>query len=158
LAEGFEDSEAGGGLSDAPVNPLGNAIVACYALERCYDVVLEPAVAVRGTTFILVVAFRMCDDALIILGVKLHRRDVDIPGTQVDEMYALDCHISLLKRGIRTGALHIYTSRQPPVLANRWTADGDARRPQWTVLGNADVSRCCGDSPTSYSVPINAAS
>ena len=32
------------------------------------------------------------------------------------------------------------------------------RWPQRTVLGNADVSRRCGDSPTSYSVPINAAS
>jgi len=31
------------------------------------------------------------------------------------------------------------------------------RWPQRTVLGNADVSRRCGDSPTSYSVPINAA-
>jgi len=27
------------------------------------------------------------------------------------------------------------------------------RWPQRTVLGNADISRCCGDSPTSYSVP-----
>jgi len=140
------------------VNPLGNAIVACYALERCYVVVLEPGVTVRDTTFNLVVAFRMGDEALIILGVKLRRRDVDIPETQVDELYALGYHISLLKRGIRIGALHIYTSRQPPELANRWTADGDARKPQWTVLGNADISRCCGGSPTSYSVPINAAS
>jgi len=32
------------------------------------------------------------------------------------------------------------------------------RWPQRTVLGNADISRCCGDSPTSYSVLINAAS
>jgi len=31
------------------------------------------------------------------------------------------------------------------------------RWPQRTVLGNADFSRRCGDSPTSYSVPINAA-
>jgi hypothetical protein len=145
-------------LSDAPVNPLGNAIVACYALGRCYDVVLEPGVAVRDTTFNLVVAFRMGDEALIILGVKLRRRDVDIPETQVDEMYALGYHIPLLKRGIRIGALHIYTSRQPHVLVNRWTADGDAGWPQWAVLGNADISRCCGDSPTSYSVSINAAS
>jgi hypothetical protein len=38
------------GLANAPLNPLGNAVVACYALERCYDVVLEPAVAVRDTT------------------------------------------------------------------------------------------------------------
>jgi hypothetical protein len=126
LAEGFEDSEAGIRGADAPVNPLGNAIVACYALGRCYVVVLEPGVTVRDTTFNLVVAFRMGDEALIILGVKLRRWDVDIPGTQVDEMYALGCHISLLKRGIRIGALHIYASRQPPVLVNRWTADGDA--------------------------------
>ncbi len=144
-------------MSDAPVNPLGNAIVACCALGRCCVVVLVPGVAVRDTTFILVVAFWMGDEVLIILGVKLRRRDIDIPGTKVDEMYALGCHIPLLKRGIRIGVLHIYTSRQPPVLANRWTADGGARRPQWTVLGNADISRCCGDSPTSYSVPINAA-
>jgi hypothetical protein len=113
-------------LSDAPVNPLGNAIVACYALGRCYVVVLVPGVTVRGTAFILVVAFWMGDEALIILGVKLRSGDVDIPGTQVDEMYALGCHTSLLKRGIRIGVLHIYASRQPPVLANRWTADGDA--------------------------------
>jgi hypothetical protein len=125
-AEVFEDSEAGGGLSEAPLNPLGNAIVACYALGRCYVVVLEPGVTVRDTTFNLVVAFRMGDDALIILEVKLRRWDVDTPETQVDEMYALGCHISLLKRGIRIGVLHIYASRQPPVLANRWTADGDA--------------------------------
>ena len=32
------------------------------------------------------------------------------------------------------------------------------RWPQRTVLGNADVSRRCGDSPTSYSVLINVAS
>jgi hypothetical protein len=145
-------------LSDVPLNPLGNAIVACYALGRCYDVVFVPGVTVRDTTFNLVVAFRMGDEALIILEVKLHRRDIDIPETQVDEMYALGYRIPLLKRGIRIGALHIYTSHQPPVLVNRWTADGDARRPQWTVLGNADVSRCCGDSPTSCNVPINAAS
>jgi hypothetical protein len=113
---------------------------------------------VRDTTFNLVVAFWMGDEVLIILEVELRRRDVDIPETQVDEMHALGFHISLLKRGIRIGALHIYTSRQPPVLVNRWTADGDARRPQWTVLCNVDISRCCGDSPTSYSVPINAAS
>ncbi len=79
-----------------------------------------------NTTFILVVAFRMGGKALIILGVKLRRREVDIPETQVDEMYALGFHIPLLKRGIRIGVLHIYTSRQPPVLVNRWTADGDA--------------------------------
>jgi hypothetical protein len=154
-AEGFEDSEAGGGC--APLNPLGDAIVACYALGRCYVVVLVPGVMVRGTTFSLVVAFRMGHGALI-LEVKLRRCDVDIPVTQVDEMYALGYHIPLLKRGIRTGVLHIYTSRQPPVLLNRWTADGDAGRPQRTVLGNADISRCCGDSSTSYGVPINAAS
>ncbi len=71
----------------------------------------------------------------------MRRREVDIPETQVDEMYALGFHIPLLKRGIRIGVLHIYTSRQQPELANRWTADGDARRPQWTVLGNVDVSR-----------------
>ncbi len=100
----------------------------------------------------------MGDEVLIILGVKLRRREVDIPGTQVDEMYALGFHIPLLKRGIRIGVLHIYTSRQPPVLVNRWTADGGAGRPQWTVLGNVDISRCCGDSPTSYSVSINAGS
>ncbi|NAZ33608.1 MAG: hypothetical protein GU356_04895 [Pyrobaculum sp.] len=109
-------------MSDAPLNPLGNAIVACYALGKCYDVVLEPGVTARDTTFNLVVAFRMGDEALIILEVKLHRRDVDILETQMDEMYALGYHISLLKRGIRIGALHIYTSRQPPELANRWTA------------------------------------
>jgi hypothetical protein len=155
----FEDSEAGiQGLSDAPLNPLGNAIVACYALGRCYVVVLVPGVTVRDTTFNLVVAFRMGDEALIILGVKLRRGEVYIPEAQVDEMYALGCHISLLRRGIRIGALHIYTSRQLPVLVNRWTADGDARRPQWTVLGNVDISRCCGVSPTFYSVLINAAS
>jgi hypothetical protein len=125
-AEGFEDSEAGIRGADAPLNPLGNVIVACYALGRCYDVVLVPGVAVRGTTFILVVAFRMGDEAMIILGVKLRRRDVDIPVTQVDGMYALGYHIPLLKRGIRIGVLHIYTSRQPPVLVNRWTADGNA--------------------------------
>lgn len=113
-------------MSDAPLNPLGNAIVACYALGRCYDVVLEPGVTVCDTTFNLVVAFWMGDEVLIILGVKLRRRDVDIPGTQVDEMYALGFHIPLLKRGIRIGVLYIYTSRQPPVLVNRWTADGDA--------------------------------
>ncbi len=112
-------------MSDAPVNPLG-AIAVCCALGRCYVVVLLPGVAVRDTTFILVVAFRMGGKALIILGVKLRRRDVDIPETQVDEMYALGFHIPLLKRGIRIGVLHIYTSRQPPVLVNRWTADGDA--------------------------------
>ncbi len=113
-------------MSDAPVNPLGNAIVACCALGRCYVVVLEPGVTVRDTTFNLVVAFRMGDEVLIILGVELLRWDVDIPETQVDEMYALGYHIPLLKRGIRIGALHIYTSRQPPELANRWTANGDA--------------------------------
>ena len=32
------------------------------------------------------------------------------------------------------------------------------RWPQRTVLGNADISRCCGGSPTSNCVPINAAS
>ncbi len=145
-------------MSDAPLSPLGNAIVACCALGRCYDVVLVPGVTVRDTTFNPVVAFRMGGEALIILGVKMRRGEVDTPGTQVDEMYALGCHIPLLKRRIRIGALHIYTSRQPPVLVNRWTADGGARRPQWTVLGNVDISRCCGGSPTSYSVLINAAS
>ena len=144
-------------LSDAPVNPLGNAIVACCALGRCYVVVLVPGVTVCDTTFNLVVAFRMGDEVLISLGVRLRRWDVDIPGTQVDEMYALGYHVVLLKRGIRVGAIYLYTSGKPPVLANRWTADGDARRPQRTVLGNADISRCCGDSPTSYSVPINTA-
>ncbi len=112
-------------MSDAPVTPLGNAIVACCALGRCH-VVLVPGVAVRDTTFNLVVAFWMGDEVLIILGVKMRRGEVDIPGTQVDEMYALGFHISLLKRGIRIGVLHIYTSRQPPELANKWTADGDA--------------------------------
>jgi hypothetical protein len=123
-AEGFEDSEASIRGADAPLNPLGNVIVAYYALGRCYVVVLVPGVTVRGTTFILVVAFRMGDEALMIL--DLHRRDVDILETQMDEMYALGYHISLLKRGIRIGALHIYTSRQPPELANRWAANGDA--------------------------------
>ncbi len=112
-------------MSDAPVTPLGNAIVACCALGRYY-VVLVPGVTVRGMTFILVVAFWMGGEVLIILGVELRRWDVDIPGTQVDEMYVLGFYIPLLKRGIRIGALHIYTSRQPPVLVNRWTADGDA--------------------------------
>jgi hypothetical protein len=122
-AEGFEDSEAGiRGLANAPLNPLGNAIVACYALERCYDVVLEPAVAVRNTTFNLDVALKMGDKTLMLLEVKLHIKSINVPETQVDEMYALGYHIALLERGIRVGALHLYTSRQPPEPANRWTA------------------------------------
>ena len=40
-----------GGLANAPLNPLENAIVACYALERCYDVVLEPTVTVFDRLF-----------------------------------------------------------------------------------------------------------
>jgi hypothetical protein len=123
LAEGFDDSEAGiRGLANAPLNPLGNAIVACYALERCYDVVLEPAVAVGDTTFNLDVALKMGDITMMLLEVKLHTKSINVPKTQVDEMYALGYHIALLKRGIRVGALHLYTSRQPPEPANRWTA------------------------------------
>jgi hypothetical protein len=56
-----------------PLNPLGNAIVACYALGRCYVVVLVLGVTVCYTTFNLVVAFRMGDEALMILEVKLYR-------------------------------------------------------------------------------------
>ncbi len=56
-------------MSDAPVNPLGDAIVACCALGRCYVVVLVPGVAVRDTTFNLVVAYWMGDEVLIILEV-----------------------------------------------------------------------------------------
>jgi hypothetical protein len=49
----------------------------------------------------------------------------------------------------------------PPCMQtrHRGRVNGSALRwPRWTVLGNADVSRRCGDSPTPYSVPINAAS
>jgi hypothetical protein len=111
-----------GGLANAPLNPLGNAIVACYALGRCYDVVLEPAVAVRDTTFYLDVALKMGDKTMMLLEVKLHTKSINVPETQVDEMYALGYHIALLERGIRVGALHLYTSRQPPEPADRWTA------------------------------------
>jgi len=113
--------QAYGGLADAPLNPLGNAIVACYALERCYDVVLEPAVAVLDRRFNLDVALKMGDEMLMILEVKLHRRNTRIPETQVDEIYALGYHVPLLRRGIRVGAMHLYTSGQPPEPANRWT-------------------------------------
>jgi AbrB family looped-hinge helix DNA binding protein len=71
-------------------------------------------------------------------------------------MYALGSHIPLLKRGIRIGALHIYTSRQPPVLANRWTADGDARRRQRTVLGNADIIVAVVRVTRNYQITIPA--
>jgi len=110
------------GLANAPLNPLGNAIVACYALERCYDVVLEPAVAVRDTTFYLDVALKIGDKTMMLLEVKLHTKSINVPETQVDELYALGYHIALLERGIRVGALHLYTLRQPPEPANRWTA------------------------------------
>jgi hypothetical protein len=43
--------------------------------------------------------------------------------------------------------------------SSSWACNSSALRwPQRTVLDNADVSRRCGDLPTSYSVPINAAS
>jgi len=109
-------------LANAPLNPLGNAIVACYALERCYDVVLEPAVAVCNTTFNLDVALKMDDRNMVLLEVKLHTKSIGVPETQVDEIYALGYYIALLERGIRVGALHLYTSRLPPEPANRWTA------------------------------------
>jgi len=109
-------------LANAPLNPLGNAIVACYALERCYDVVLEPTVTVIDRSFNLDVALKMDDKTLMLLEVKLHRKDVGLSKTQVDEMYALGYHVALLKRGIRVGAIHLYTSHWPPEPANRWTA------------------------------------
>ncbi len=114
--------QAYGGLSNAPLNPLGNAIVACYALKRCYDVVLEPTVTVLDKSYNLDVALKVDDKTMMLLEVKLHTKSIDVPKTQVDEMYALDYHITLLKRGIRVGALHLYTSRRPPEPANRWTA------------------------------------
>jgi hypothetical protein len=107
-----------GGLANAPLNPLGNAIVACYALERCYDVVLEPTVMVLDRSFNLDVVLKMDDKTLMLLEVKLHRKDVGLSETQVGEIYALGYHVALLKRGIRVGAV----SRQPPEPANRWTA------------------------------------
>jgi hypothetical protein len=64
----------------------------------------------------------MGDKIMMLLEVKLHTKSIDVPETQVDEMYALGYHIALLKRGIRVGALHLYTSRQPPEPVNRWTA------------------------------------
>ena len=141
LAEGFDDSEAGiQVLANAPLNPLRNAIVACYALERCYDVVLEPAVAVRDATFNLDVALKMGDKTMMLLEVKLHTKSINVPETQVDEMYALGYHIALLERGIRVGALHLYTSRLPPEPANRWTAVAyPPPQPQqvFTHVGNA---------------------
>mgnify|MGYP000034600431 CR=1 FL=1 len=112
----------GGGLANAPLNPLGNAIVACYALERCYDVVLEAAVAVRDTTYTLDVALKISDQTMLLPEVKLHTKSIDVPETQVDEMYARGYDTTLLERGIRVGAFHLYTSRQPPEPANRWTA------------------------------------
>jgi len=114
--------QAYGGLANAPLNPLGNAIVACYALERCYDVVLEPTVTVLDRSINLDVALKMDDKTLMLLEVKLHRKDVGLSETQVDEIYALGHHVALLRRGIRVGAIHLYTSRQPPEPANRWTA------------------------------------
>jgi hypothetical protein len=109
-----------GGLANGPLNPLGNAIVACYALERCYDVVLEPTVTVLDRSFNLDVALKMGDKTMMLLEVKLHTKSINVSETQVDEMYALGYHIALLERGIRVGALHLYTSRQPPEPANRW--------------------------------------
>jgi hypothetical protein len=91
-------------------------------LERCYDVVLELAVTVLDKSFNLDVALKIDDKTLMLLEVKLHRKDVGLSETQVDEIYALGYHVALLKRGIRVGALHLYTSRQPPEPANRWTA------------------------------------
>jgi len=105
-----------------PLNPLGNAIVACYALERCYDVVLEPTVMVLDRSFNLDVALKMDDRTLMLLEVKLHRKDVGLSETQVGEINALGYHVALLKRGIRVGAIHLYTSGKPPEPANRWTA------------------------------------
>jgi hypothetical protein len=64
------------GLANAPLNPLGNAIVACYTLGRCYDVVLEPAGAVRDTTFNLDVALKMGDRTMMLLEVKLHTKSI----------------------------------------------------------------------------------
>jgi len=58
----------------------------------------------------------------MLLEVKLHIKTINVPETQVDEMHALGYHIALLERGIRVGALHLYTSHQPPEPANRWTA------------------------------------
>ena len=75
-AEGFEDSETRGGC--APLNPLGNSIVACYALERRYDVVLEPTVTVFDKSFNIDVALKMDDKTLMLLEVKLHRKDVGL--------------------------------------------------------------------------------
>ena len=105
-------------MANAPLNPLGNAIVACYALERCYDVVLEPTVMVLDRSFNLDVALKMDDRTLMLLEVKLHRKDVGLSETQVGEINALGYHVALLKRGIRVGA----ASGKPPELANRWTA------------------------------------
>jgi len=75
-----------------------------------------------------------------LLEVKLHTKSINVPETQVDEMYALGYHIALLERGIRVGALHLYTSRLPPEPANRWTAVAyPPPQPQqvFTHVGNA---------------------
>jgi hypothetical protein len=63
----------------------------------------------------------MGDKTMMLLEVKLHTKSINVPKTQVDEMYALGYHITLLKRGIRVDALHLYTLRQPPEPVNRWT-------------------------------------
>ncbi|MEM1889296.1 MAG: hypothetical protein QW680_05405 [Pyrobaculum sp.] len=47
-------------------------------MERCYDVVLEPTVTVIDRSFNLDVAFKMDDKTLMLLEVKLHRKDVGL--------------------------------------------------------------------------------
>jgi len=49
----------------------------------------------------------------------------------------------------------------PPCMQTRHRGRVNSSAPRWpqrTVLSNADIGRRCGDSPTSYGVPIIAAS
>jgi hypothetical protein len=73
---------------------------------------------VLDRSFNLDVVLKMDDKTLMLLEVKLHRKDVGLSETQVDEIYALGYHVALLKRGIRVGV----ALGKPPEPANRWTA------------------------------------
>ncbi len=110
-----------GGLAAAQMNLVGNAIVACYARERCNDVILEPALRIADREFILDVAMKLHETALLLLEVKLHVKSLRVEETQADAVYGSGYYLFLRRKGIYVGALHLYTSGHPPPPPNKWT-------------------------------------
>lgn len=98
---------------------LGTALVACYAMSRCHDVVIEPKIRRKDITLDLSVINPdiaiVQSEGLLIIEVKVHRKEPIALTSQLDD-FILKYGRQLKKWGIYLAVIHFWMGGRTPAI------------------------------------------